>query len=88
MEALFSLQVLSQVSVSTSVRDVSFPDQILPSPQVLEANDEGGAFVWIVYEMADRQAPGAVFKYWAQGYVLWLGRDQFDVCAYSLSEIS
>ena len=43
--------------------------------------------MWTVYEMADRRAPRAVYKYWAQGWVLWLGRDQFDVCAYGLPEI-
>ena len=37
--------------------------------------------------MADRRAPGAVYKYWAQGQDLRLGRDQF-VCAYDLAEIS
>ena len=60
VEALSSLQVLLQVSVSSLVRDVSIQDQILPAPQVLEANDEAGAFVWTVYEMADRRTPGAV----------------------------
>ena len=62
VKALSSLQVLLQVSVSTLVRDVSIQDQILPAPQVLEANDEAGAFVWTVYAMADRRAPGAVYK--------------------------
>ena len=57
------VEVLSQVSVSTSVRDVSVQDQISPAPQVLEANVEAGAFVWTVYEVTDRRAPGAVHKY-------------------------
>ena len=55
---------------------------------LVEANDEAGAFVWTVYEMANRRAPGAVFKYWAQGQGPQRGRDQFDVCAYGLAEIS
>ena len=54
----------------------------------LEAHDEAVAFVWTACEMTDRRAPGAVYKYWAQGQDLWHGRDQFDVCAYDLAEIS
>ena len=46
-----------------------------------------GAFEWTVYEMAGHRALGAVYKYWAQRQDLRLGRDQFDECAYSLSEI-
>ena len=38
--------------------------------------------------MADRRAPGAVYKYSAQGQDLWLGREQFDECACGLAEIS
>ena len=38
--------------------------------------------------MADRRAPGAENKYWTQGQGLQRGRDQFDVCAYGLAEIS
>ena len=44
--------------------------------------------VGTLYEMADRRALGAVYKYWAQGQNLRFGRDQCDECAYSLSEIS
>ena len=69
------------------VRNVSIQDKILPTPLVLEANDEAGAFVWTVYEMGDCWAPGALHKYWAQGQGVRVGRDQFDVCACSLSEI-
>jgi len=43
--------------------------------------------VWTVHEMADRRAPGAVLKYWAQGQDLWFGRDQFDAGDYGLAEI-
>ena len=46
------------------------------------------AFLWTVYGMAGRRAPGAVYKYWVQGQDLWLGRDQFDVWAHGLAEIN
>ena len=84
VEVLFSLLVLSQVSISILLRDIWIRDQILPALQVLKANDDADT----VYEMADRQAPGAENKYKAQGQDQWRGRDQFNECAHSLSEIS
>ena len=37
----------------------------MPAPQVLEARDEAVALMLTVYEMANRQEHGAVFKKWA-----------------------
>ena len=51
----------------------------VPLQQVADGNQ---------WHTPDHQALRAEDKCWARGLNLWLGRDQFDVCAYGLAKIS